>query len=124
MSSHKEFRKCKCGNPMMVSDYNYKEETLYEFCDVCSYYHTVAITNKPKDGNYKEWEAVYQEESGIAGIVLKIFKAESDGYEFCCIKKDVIRSVVGALKKATDVVKFGITFKNKMGFYQTQIYTN
>jgi hypothetical protein len=123
MGSIQEYKLCKCGYQEMVSDYYYKSEELHEFCEVCGYHHSVSITNRPKDGKYPDgWKPEYKEEEGTTGFVAKIFNKDGKGYTVACIEKKSVRGIIEQLTKDAEIIKFGITFKDNLGHYQTQIY--
>lgn len=123
MGSVQEYKLCECGNPEMFSDYYYKTDELYESCDVCGYYHTVKIANKPDDGNYPEdWTPEYDEKSELTGYVIKIKPVDSVGYEVGFIKQENLDDVIQALESDERVKTFGITFKGTNGFYRTQLF--
>jgi hypothetical protein len=52
MGSVIDYKKCDCGNEEMSSDYYYKSDELYEFCDVCGHFYSRTITNRPKTKEY------------------------------------------------------------------------
>ncbi|MBK7362748.1 MAG: hypothetical protein IPJ01_10670 [Micavibrio sp.] len=123
MGSVIEYKECECGNQEMTSDYHYKSDELYEFCDVCGYYHSVSIKNKPEDGKYPEdWKPDYDESEGKTGYVIKIFENNTVGHLVSCIEKEHLKEALQNLKKDEVVSKFTVTFKSPEGFWQTQIF--
>lgn len=107
----------------MVSDYHYNSEELYESCDVCGYFHTVSLKNKSKDGKYpSDWKPEYETKEGTTGFVMKIFHKGLEGHNIAFIEKSTIMKVVNDLKDNPKVSKFAVSFKDKEGNYQTQIY--
>jgi hypothetical protein len=107
----------------MISEYNYKTEELSEFCDVCGYYHTMSLKNKPTDGKYPEnWKPEYEESEGRTGFVIKRFEYGVDGHFINCVEKQHIKECLEGLKKDESVSRFGVTFKDKNGAYQTQVF--
>jgi hypothetical protein len=122
MGSVQEYKICKCGNPEMSSDYFYKSEELYESCEVCGYWHSVRITNKPDNGKYPEnWKPEYEEKEETTGYVLKV-KGFGVGYEVGFVQEKDLEAIISALEIDERVQYFGITFKRKSGFYATQIF--
>jgi hypothetical protein len=122
MSIEKTFKICKCGNQEMSSEYNYKIEELFEFCDVCGYYHKVSIKNKPEDDKYPEdWKPEYEDIEGETGYVFHVFQKEV-GHFISCIDKKNIKLVLNGLKEDVLVDKFAITYKNQDSNYQSQIF--
>lgn len=122
MSIEKTLKICKCGNHEMSSEYNYKLEELFEFCDVCGYYHKVSIINKNEDDKYPEgWTPQYEDIEGQTGYVFHVFQKEV-GHFISCIDKKNIKSVLNGLKEDVLVDKFAITYKNQEGNYQSQIF--
>jgi hypothetical protein len=123
MGSVVEYKECKCGNKEMSSDYRYKSEELYEFCDVCGYHHTVSIKNKTEDGVYPEgWTPEYDEREIRTGYVLRIFQVDTIGHIVTCIEKKDLKEALNDLKLDDEVSKFTVTFKSPEGFWQTQIF--
>lgn len=123
MGSVVEYKECKCGNKEMSSDYRYKSEELYEFCDVCGYHHTVSIKNKPEDGVYPEgWTPEYDEREIRTGYVLRIFQVDTIGHIVTCIEKKDLKEALSDLKLDDEVSKFTVTCKNQDGLWQTQIF--
>lgn len=123
MGSIQECKPCKCGYQEMVSDYYYKSEELFEFCEVCGYHHSVKITNRPKDGNYPDgWQPKYHIENGKTGFVLKIFGKDDKGMTVACVEKKSISGIIKQLTEDSNIVRFAITFKDTLGNYQTQLY--
>jgi len=123
MGSVIEYKECDCGNKEMTSDYHYKSDELYEFCDVCGYFHTVSINNKPEDNKYPDgWQPEYNEQEGRTGYVIRVFQKDTVGHMVSCIEKEHLKEALQDLKKDELVTKFTVTFKNKEGFWQTQIF--
>ena len=123
MGSVIEYKKCNhCGNEEMSSDYYYKSDELYEFCDVCGHFFSNTIVNRPKTKEYPfNWKPKYEEKSGRTGYVIRVFTKESVGHVVTAIEKKHLKEALKELQKDENVDKFGVTFK-KDGFYQTQIF--
>lgn len=127
MGSVIEYSTCDCGNPDKYSDYYYKSDELYESCDVCGYYHSVYIKNRPKDKDYKyppDWKPEYVEKEGRTGFVVKVFGYEGAGHSVGFIEESQVENIIDQLQGDTNVKMFGITYKNDKGNYLTQIYNN
>ena len=123
MGSVSEYKVCKCGSEELFSDYYYKTDELYESCDVCGYYHTAFIKNRPTDGKYPEgWKPEYDEKEGATGYVVKVFAKEGVGHSVACVEEKDVEGLIGALETDQQVKHFGITYKNAKGFYQTQLF--
>lgn len=118
------YKKCEvCGNQNLLSDYDYINEMVNEYCDVCSYYNIKVLSNKVEGGNYPvNWEAKYEEASGISGYVIKIFEEFRDSYYLSVMDKEGLKEGLNWLKNDIMVYKFSITYKNNNGFYQTDIF--
>jgi len=122
MGSVIDYKKCDCGNEEMSSDYYYKSDELYEFCDVCGHFYSRTIKNRPKTKEYPlDWKPEYAEKSGRTGYVIRVFTKESIGHVVTAIEKKYLKEALEDLKKDNNVDKFGVTF-NKDGLYQTQIF--
>ena len=123
MGSVIEYKECSCGNKDMSSDYHYKTEELFEFCDVCGYFHSITLKNKCEDGNYpNDWKPEYDEQEGRTGYVIKVFENGLEGHLTTCVNKDKLKQMLNSLKNDKLVNKFCITFKDTNGYYQTQIF--
>lgn len=127
MGSVIEYLTCDCGNPEKYSDYYYKTDELYESCDVCGYYRSVYIKNRPKDKDSKyppDWKPEYEEKEGRTGFVLKVFGFNDGGYSVGFVEENQLELMIDNLQKDSNVKSFGITYKNEKGKYLTQIYKN
>lgn len=114
-----------CGNEEMYSEYNYKSEELREFCDICGYFHTVELKNKSEDGKYPEdWQPEYENTEGQTGFVLKAFSKHQVGHYTAPIQKEDVKKILEDLKKDNTIYKFAVSFQDKKGNYQTQVYHN
>lgn len=122
MKISQEHKLCKCGNPQMISNYNPKSEEVYESCDVCGYYHTVSVSNLPKEGSPPEgWKPEYKEAEGETGFVAKIFVKDTGEVNVACIEKKNVGNLIKALKDDSNVERYAITYKAG-SYYITQIY--
>jgi len=123
MGSVIEYKECSCGNKDMSSDYHYKTEELFEFCDVCGYFHSITLKNKCEDGNYPDdWKPEYDEQEGRTGYVIKVFENDLEGHIVTCVDKTNLKQMLNSLKNDKLVNKFCVTFKDTNGYYQTQIF--
>jgi hypothetical protein len=124
-----EYKKCDvCGNDQMTSEYYPKTEQLKDFCDVCGYYHTIELKNKLEDGKYPEgWKPEYETKREQTGFVLKMFPRQEEensptNFFIAPINKDDVKPLIEQLNNDADIEKFAISFKDKKGHYQTQIF--
>lgn len=116
-------KQCKCGNQEMVTDYDYIKEESADFCDVCSTYRITKLKNNVEGGDYPpDWKPEYDINTSKTGFVIKIFLVGQDGYSVSCVEKVQVKDAITTLRGDKNVLRFGITFKDTSGNYQTQLF--